>query len=124
MKYEVRGPSVIVIICHSNFSVMVQESNWKQPSPGANTLAAWLSYRLAHRGFSSCDADSSQVCTGQLHQTLDEANLAFLCRLDTGVVFSTMQSGTDFQRGLNAVPPLEEHGVRSILTGIQTSVHF
>lgn len=38
MKYEVIGPSLIVIICHSNFFLMVQWSDWKYLSAGAITF--------------------------------------------------------------------------------------
>lgn len=69
MKYEVTGPSVIVIICHSNFSMMVQWSNWKQPSAGAITQAARVSYKLT-KAFLPEMQTAPQICTGPSHQTL------------------------------------------------------
>lgn len=45
MKYEVIGPSLIVITCHSKFFLMVQCSDWKYLSAGVIMYLSGLGYK-------------------------------------------------------------------------------
>lgn len=99
MKYEVIGPSLIVITCHSNLFLRAQWSDWKCLPADAVTCLTVCGALRTHSFHSPWDTDTSR----ELHSTSLSDSRTWHIRFVLCTLISTMwwgfESGTHILQG-------------------------